>query len=172
MQEIDMPFLISTRAGFDDIVARVAPAGAELRLYPGIASTEEIARLRDAGARVHVLEEAQLPFAEEASTGTTWVERGSAPVRAPPTLAEEQAHQSLHRRLARHAGVFASAALPRLRQREAGGHFMLVPYIGFGNASKLWVKGRVLDEGIYREQSRQDSAWSNLLALYHRLEYG
>ena len=169
-----MPFLISTRAGFDDIVTRLAPAGAELRLYPGIASTEEIAGLRDAGAHVHVLAEAQLPYAEEASPGITWVERGCAPapVGAPPTLDKGQVHQSLHRRLARSAGVFASAALRRLRQREAGGHLMLMPYIGFGNASKLWVKGRVLDEGVFREQSRQDSAWSNLLALYHRLEYG
>lgn len=47
---------------------------------------------------------------------------------------------------------------------------MLLPYLGFGNAGKLWVKGRVLDERSFREQSAQDSRWSNFVALYQRLE--
>jgi phosphatidate phosphatase APP1 len=47
---------------------------------------------------------------------------------------------------------------------------MVMPYLGFGNAGKLWVKGRVLDERGFREQSPQDSRWSNLVALYQRLE--
>ena len=50
-----MPFLILTRAGFDDLIARVDPAGAVFHLNPGLIPADEIARLRDAGADVNVL---------------------------------------------------------------------------------------------------------------------
>ncbi|MBQ5948643.1 hypothetical protein, partial [Massilia sp. ST3] len=55
MASDDMPFLILTRAGFDDIVARIEQPGAVLLLNPGIASDTELARLREAGATVHLL---------------------------------------------------------------------------------------------------------------------
>jgi phosphatidate phosphatase APP1 len=167
-----MPFLILTRAGFDDIVARIDPAGAVFHLNPGVLSDTEIARLRDAGTAVHMLPSAADPQELEhalRSAGrdgeTVWIEHpisASAPaVRRPPAP---------HRRLSETARRFASAALRRLRDPGAGRHLMLLPYFGFGNAGKIWVKGRVLDEHSFREQTGQDSRLSNLVALYQRLE--
>ncbi|MES2759984.1 MAG: phosphatase domain-containing protein [Pseudomonadota bacterium] len=163
-----MPFLILTRAGFDDLVARIDPAGAVLHVNPGVVPAAEIAHLRDAGADVNVLASAVDPRDPEpalqalrADGATVWVERiGQA---ASPGSA-------LRRRLASTAGQFASGALQRLRNARVGRQLMVVPYFGFGNPEKIWVKGRVLDERSFREQSGQDSGWSNLLELYRRLE--
>lgn len=172
-----MPFLILTRAGFDDIVARVAAAGAVFHLNPGVASGAEIARLRAAGTTVHVL--AQLAQPEHAAAveqalraantngDTFWVERGPVEQAA---LVRQRGNPALGSRLANSAGSLASAALRRLRKPGAGRGLMLLPYHGFGNTGQLWVKGRVLDERIFREPALDDSRWRNLLALYRRLE--
>jgi phosphatidate phosphatase APP1 len=175
-----MPFLILTRAGFDDIVSRVDPAGAVFHLVQGVASGDEIARLRDAGFVVHVFASvADAQFPQELEQGeTVWIERTvSDPTPAVPAIGRERAnaadthaHQALHRRLAKTAGVFASAALRRLGNPGAGRQLMLLPYLGFGNAGKIWVKGRVLDEHSFREQTSDDSRWNNLVAFYQRLE--
>ncbi|MET0857137.1 MAG: phosphatase domain-containing protein [Telluria sp.] len=166
-----MTFLILTRAGFDDIVARVDPAGAVFHVNPGLVPAAEIARLRDAGADVNVLAstvdprdagDVELALRSAPLQGATvWVER-------PPE--GERPGAALRRRLAKTAGQFASGALQRLRSPGAGRQLMVVPYFGFGNAGKLWVKGRVLDERSFREQTGDDSGWSNLLQLYRRLE--
>ena len=188
-----MAFLILTRAGFDDIVPRVTLADAVFHLNPGIATEEEIARLRDAGADLQVMAVAADPASSEAmdnalsSAGATvWIERAapqaSAATPEPPlpqaepesrqqtTPAEEREHEALHRRLARSAGALAGAALRGLRNAGDGQQLMAVPYLGFGNAKQLWIKGRVLDEQAFRDQTGDDSRWSNLLALYQRLE--
>jgi len=181
-----MPFLILTRQGFDDIVSRVAPAGAVFHVNPGIASADEIARLRAAGADINVLAspadprgahavEHALPWPDHEGE-PVWVERIIAERRpAAPAIASESTSQgrlyrALHHRLTKSAGVLASGALRRLRNPEAGRRLMIAPYFGLGNASRIWVKGRVLAEHIFKEQTGQDSRWSNLLALYHRLE--
>ena len=157
-----MPFLISTRAGFDDLVARVNPAGATFQLHAGVASDAEIARLREAGAAADVLAPAANPLEVTGRDGeTVWVERVVKPRSPPPELP---------RRLAKTASLFANAALRRLRDPAARRQLMILPYLGFGNAGKLRVKGRVLDEHNFREQSGADSRWSNLMALYQRLE--
>lgn len=180
-----MPFLISTRAGFDDIVSRVDPAGAVFILHAGVASEAELSRLKDAGAAVQVLapaggdrsdpsNEASLARADGAPV---WVERGSPG--APPAVAAGRAGhgtiaaaaaRALHGRLAETARAYAAGALRRLRQSSEGRRLMLLPYLGFGNVGKLWIKGRVLDERGFREQSARDSRWSNLVAFYQRLE--
>ena len=180
-----MPFLILTRAGLDDIVARVDPAGAVIHLPAGIATDEELALLRNAGSTVHVLEsnvdaQALEDAVRNANTGSDalWVERpltaeepaGEEIEREDPPPHHERSEDGLRRRLAKGAGAIASAALRRMRDSEGGRKLMLVPYLGFGNAGKIWVKGRVLDEHSFREQSGQDSRWSNLVALYRRLE--
>jgi phosphatidate phosphatase APP1 len=167
-----MPFLILTRAGYDDLVARVDPAGAVFHLNPGVASATDIARLRAAGSTVHVLasvaEDVEQALRDTGAAGeTVWVERGLPALAAP---AQESGQPPLYQRLTRTAGVFAHAALRRLRVPGAGRGLMLLPYHGFGNADKLWVKGRVLDEHIFREPTLEDSRWSNLMALYQRLE--
>ncbi|MGZ8355562.1 MAG: App1 family protein [Telluria sp.] len=175
-----MPFVILTRAGFDDIVSRIDPAGAVFHLSPGVASDEEIAGLRAGGTTVHVMppEAGAPPLPADVHDEPVWIERtvpqvkaaAPAPHRERASEAEGIAHQALHRRLARTAGVFASTALRQLRKPGAGRGLMAVPYLGFGNAGKIWVRGRVLDEHSFREQTVDDSRWSNLLALYQRLE--
>ncbi|HEY0490048.1 MAG TPA: phosphatase domain-containing protein [Telluria sp.] len=181
-----MPFLVLTRVGLDDIAATVAPAGAVFYLNPGVASDDEVARMRSAGATLHILPYTVNPEAENevddavrsipVQDEPVWLERGIAMAapepapRPPASAAEDRDHEALHHRLAKTAGVFASAALRRLRGAGEGRHLLAVPYLGFGNAGKLWVKGRVLDEQAFREQALDDSRWSNLVALYQRLE--
>jgi phosphatidate phosphatase APP1 len=190
-QGIAMPFLILTRTGFDDLVSRVDLAGAVLHVNPGIASADEIAGLRGAGATVNVLASLADPRGADAVEHAlalpdhegepVWVERVIAehrpatPVIAPQSADPQSASQGrlyrvLHHRLTKSAGVFASGALRRLRNPEAGRRLMVAPYFGLGNASRIWVKGRVLAEHIFKEQTGEDSRWSNLVALYHRLE--
>ena len=181
-----MPFLILTRSGFDDALSSVGATGAAFHLNSGVASEDEITQLRAAGAVVHVLpstidpaNSADVERALEAAARDgepVWLERGNAapPPAAPaasperPSKADAEEHEALHHRLAKTAGAVARAALRSLS--PGGRQPMTVPYIGFGNAGKLWVKGRVLDESIFREQTGDDSRWSNLVALYQRLE--
>ncbi len=183
-----MPFLILTRAGLDAIVDRVTPAGAVFHINPGVASEDDIARLRAAGTMIHVLpwpanpqapDEVELALETVAGEGeTVWVERSapaeqlaqSATAAEPASVAEEHEPEGLHHRFAKSAGGFARAALRKLRAHRGNRQLMAVPYLGFGNAGKVWVKGRVLDESIFPEQSGEDSRWSNLWALYQRLE--
>jgi phosphatidate phosphatase APP1 len=181
-QGIDMPFLILSRAGFDDLRSRIDAAGAVLHLNPGIATDTEIDGLRAAGATIHllapaadphILQEVEQALRTAGGEGeTVWIEHAmpAAPaIEAAPAIdADDQ--ETLPRRLAKSAGRFASAALRRLRTAGAGRQLMAVPYLGFGNAGKLWVKGRVLDESGFRAQTGADSRWSNLFALYQRLE--
>lgn len=175
----DMPFLILTRAGFDDLVARIEQTGAVLLLNPGIASDAELARLREAGTTVHLLASPIDPAApaklDAVLAGPAWIEHGStAPgPAAPPAVPEqvpEERSRALHHRLAGVVGSFAGHAFRRLGRLGQGGQLMLLPYFGFGNAGKLWIKGRVLDEVDFREQGQSDSSWHNLVALYRRLE--
>jgi phosphatidate phosphatase APP1 len=57
----------------------------------------------------------------------------------------------------------------RLRQRLGGvGPVMILPYRGFGNASEVYLKGRVLiDRGIVAAGDN-DTVWQNLLSTYKR----
>ena len=175
-------FLILTRAGLADMSARVNPAGAAFYLNPELASEPELAQLEAAGAQLHVLPQAlpvdmagqfeQALLAAGLPAGRLWIEHPApAPAsNAPaPSLADEEP-PTLPERLARGAGQLAAGALRRLREVGSERPLLVLPYLGFGNANKLWIKGRVLDEASFREQTGQDSSWSNLVALYHRLE--
>lgn len=183
-----MPFLVLTRPGFDDIAARVDLGRAALYLNPGLLTESEIARLRETGTAVHVMATPVDPLKPQqvqqallltrSSGGSVWVERG-APRAATAAKSAERllpASPALHpatplgRRLARSAGVLAQAALRRLRAPEHGRRLLAVPYLGFGNTHRIWLKGRLLDEAAFREQSGTDSGWQNLVALYRRLE--
>ena len=178
----DTAFLILTRSGFADISARIRPAGAAFYLNPDLASGPEIAQLQAAGAQVHVLPQAlpsimagqfeQVLSAAGLPAGRLWIEHPERVPAAEAPAASFAAAQapSLHERLARGAGHIASGALRRLRNAGGERPLLVLPYLGFGNANKLWIKGRVLDEASFREQTGQDSSWSNLVALYHRLE--
>ncbi|MFC5478496.1 App1 family protein [Massilia suwonensis] len=176
-------FLILTREGFEDVIQR-AGSGATLFLNPDVATPGEIARVLETGAAVQVLP-AALPPALSGEFERTlqglglsarqlWIEHPADVATAPPLAAEPvQEQPSFHERFASAAGQFATRAartLHRLRQAGSDRPLLVLPYLGFGNANKLWIKGRVLDEASFREQTGQDSGWSNLVALYRRLE--
>ena len=179
-------FLILTRAGLADIGTRIQPAGAALYLNPDLASEAELAQLRAAGAEVSVLPQAlpvelsgqfeQALLAAGLPPGRLWIERPEqVPLHAAAAPAPAEAEADIDRptlpeRLARGAGQLAAGALRRLRRAGGERPLMVLPYLGFGNANKLWIKGRVLDDASFREQTGQDSSWSNLVALYRRLE--
>jgi phosphatidate phosphatase APP1 len=179
----DTAYLILTPAGLADVLERSAP-GAALFLNPGVASPAQRAQLEAAGAQVQVLP-AALPaglsgeFARALQAlgldaNRLWIEHPPARS-APPSAAAtprviEEDEPALHERFASAAGELATRALRRLRQGRGDRPLLVLPYLGFGNANKLWIKGRVLDEASFREQTGQDSSWSNLVALYHRLE--
>ncbi|THC45471.1 App1 family protein [Massilia sp. Mn16-1_5] len=184
---LESAFLILTRDGFADLAARELPGRAALFLNPGVATADEIAQLAASGASVQVLP-AALPAALSGEFERTlqglglpaqrlWIEHPvaaaipAAPAAEPPQPVPHV--PALHERLAGVAGQFATRAtraLHRLRQAGSDRPLLVLPYLGFGNANKLWIKGRVLDEASFREQTGQDSSWSNLVALYHRLE--
>jgi len=180
-----MRFLVLTRAGFDDIAQRVDLGKASLLLNPGLLDEDEIARLRETGAAVQVMAtvvdpgnprelQQALGLARE-DGGSVWVEHEAPPASAPTTQLQAAttpltSTTPLSRRLARTAGQLASGAIRRLRAPERGRALMAVPYLGFGNAQRIWLKGRLLDEIAFREQSVADSGWANLVALYQRLE--
>ncbi|WP_020652146.1 App1 family protein [Massilia niastensis] len=177
------PFLILTRAGFEDLLPRVDRAGAVFYLNPGVASDAELASLRDEGAALQVLATPVDPATPDdmddvlAASGhpSVWIER-VRPAGLPAVPARANAARpapaapGLRQRLARGAGALAGLALNRLRTPGSGRQLMVLPYLGFGNPHKLWVRGRVLDEASFREQGSQDSGWMNLVALYRRLE--
>ncbi|SFD10158.1 App1 family protein [Massilia yuzhufengensis] len=173
-----MPFLVLTRAGFDDLAQRVDLGRATLFLNPGLLQAEDIARLRESGTAVHVMattvdplkpqEVQQALLLVRKESGSAWVERGVATAQRASGAVTPAT--SLRQRLARSAGAFATQALRQLRAPEQGRRLMAVPYLGFGNASRIWVKGRLLDENSFRDQALDDSGWQNLVALYRRLE--
>ena len=45
----------------------------------------------------------------------------------------------------------------------------VVPYRGFGNAQEIYLRGRVLEDRNIPEASDKDSVWSNLVAMYKRV---
>jgi len=79
------------------------------------------------------------------------------PATAPPRL---------QRYFALAAGRLKRAARLGLAERQV----MLLPYLGYGNAQRLWLRGRVLAERAFAEQHPADSSWRNAAALYRRLE--
>ncbi|UVW26869.1 App1 family protein [Massilia sp. H6] len=175
-----MPYLVLTRTGFDDLAQRVDLGRATLFLNPGLLAEDDIALLRESGTAVHVMatpvdprkpgEVQQALLLTRGEGGSAWVERG-LPLAAGPRAPDVSAPAgTLRRRLARSAGSLASLAWRRLRTPGVGRMLMAVPYLGFGNGRRVWIKGRLLDEVAFREQSGADSGWANLIALYRRLE--
>jgi phosphatidate phosphatase APP1 len=181
-----MPFLVLTRAGFDDIAARVDLRKASLYLNPGLLSEQDIARLRETGTAVHVMatrvdpdkpqEVQQALLLTRSGQGSVWVERGAVRSTAGATDRLRTAPPAgnpatpLRTRLAHSAGALAAEALRRLRAPGHRRSLLALPYLGFGNGRRVWLKGRLLDEAAFRQQDSGDSGWQNLVALYRRLE--
>lgn len=174
-----MAFLILTARGLQALLADAPAQGARVYLNPRVASDTGLAALHAAGLAVQMLQHAVDPHDDdqvaaalreaEQGGGTVWLERGVADV--APTAQPLVAAQSFHRRLGSAVGAIAGGAW-RFVGRQLGGkqHLMIVPYLGFGNATMVSVRGRVLDELGFQPHSLQDSAWRNVAALYQRLE--
>ncbi|MDQ2821878.1 MAG: DUF2183 domain-containing protein [Pseudomonadota bacterium] len=174
-----MTFLILTDSGLQSLLSAAPGTGTRVYLNPALATTTALEQLYAAGLAVQMLQRAVDPHDDDAVAaalheaeqggGTVWLERGGAEVLAPavPAVPTAPAAQSVQRRF----GAIAGDAL-RFAGRKLGGkpHLMIVPYLGFGNATMVSVRGRVLDEMGFRKHSVQDSAWQNVAALYQRLE--
>lgn len=180
-QEPRLAFLILTAAGLQAFLELGVGAPGAVALDPALATDATLAQLRAAGVAVQVLAHPVDPHDDEEVAGavreagqggaTVWLERGLAPLlgeaTAPVAVPTPMSTRSLRRRL----GSTAGAAWRFLGRRLGGAeHLMIVPYLGFGNAAMVSVRGRVLDETGFRVHSLQDSAWRNVAALYQRLE--
>jgi phosphatidate phosphatase APP1 len=166
-----LAFLILTATGLQAFLELGPGATGPVAINPAVATDAILAQLRDAGVPVHVLQHPVDPHDDdevaaavreaEQGGGTVWLERGPAPV----------VSGSPARALRRRLGSTAGAAWRFLgRQLGSSGHLMIVPYLGFGNAGMVSIRGRVLDEPGFRVHTLQDSAWRNVAALYQRLE--
>lgn len=58
----------------------------------------------------------------------------------------------------------------RYRDKKFNKGILITPYIGFGNAKKIFVRGRVMEDKGYREPKADDSIWRNLRNSYQRFE--
>jgi phosphatidate phosphatase APP1 len=186
-----MPFLILTRAGFEDLRQKFELPDTLLYLNPGLLSPEEISSLQDAGAEVHVFPskiDPQAAYEVQAAVrsigkhaaGPVWVEHASpvmsevdrdVPMQEQDIAQADRVHEARHHKLAKKAGKLAWRALRYAKKRALSDKPMLIiPYLGYGNAQRLAVRGRVLlDEG-FNPSSPDDSGWRNLIEMYKRLE--
>jgi phosphatidate phosphatase APP1 len=186
-----MPFLILTRAGFEDLKPRAEFSGTSLYVNPALLSPEEVSGLQRAGATVHILPSAVDPHAEdevqaalgfiaEKDNGPVWIEHASpvtqepdaaTPLQASSDVEADRAHKALHHRLLKKtAGLTRQALRHAKRQVFTDKPLLIIPYLGYGNAHRLALRGRViLDEG-FKPQNPDDSPWRNLVELYKRLE--
>lgn len=174
-----MAFLILTARGMQALLADAPSEGARIYLNPPVASDTALAALHAAGVAVQMLQQPVDPLDDEQVAaalreaeqggGLVWLERGAAdPAPAAAPLAGAPAIQRRH---GSSVGAIAGSAWRAVGRRLAGKpHLMIVPYLGFGNATMVSVRGRVLDERGFRTHSLQDSAWRNVAALYQRLE--
>ncbi len=58
----------------------------------------------------------------------------------------------------------------QLRERMGGyDEIIILPYYGFGNSHKVYLKGRVLENRNIKSAESEDSIWENLVASYKRM---
>ncbi len=179
-----MPFLILTRAGFEDLKPLAGFHGASLYVNPTLLSPQEISQLQDAGAEVCILPATVDPhsdrgvqqairFAEEHGGNPVWAEHASrpAPSGQQHNGGTSLAHKMLHHKVAKNATGLAGAVLRHARKRAFSKKpLLIIPYLGYGNRYRLAVRGRVLADEGFRPQTPDDSGWRNLVELYKRLE--
>lgn len=181
-----MPFLVLTRGGFEDFQRRSALERATVYINPGIASAEEIESLKKNGTHLHVLAHAADPHVEHhikeailsiSAHGTEpiWLEASAALKKGAPSpslpqpMPEENSAEG--KRLHEQLLEGASFALARLRKiRASGKRLLVIPYLGYGNAHRISLRGRVLEDEGPDAQTPESSRWENLIGLYKRLE--
>ncbi|MDB5961724.1 MAG: hypothetical protein JWP59_3018, partial [Massilia sp.] len=112
------------------------------------------------------------------AAATLWIEAPPAPRpgdTAPASDTSPVNHKSLvnrtpQRRFSTTFGMLAGAARHAATYGLTRRPLMLLPYLGYGSAGALTVRGRVLQERAFSPQQAGDSGWRNLAALYRRLE--
>ena len=170
-----MRFLILSRRGYDELKAAGFGTGA-MWLNPGVLSEEEIAQLRRSGLTLEVLaqridpdsaaqrEAAALRFA---GAVPLWVEH-SAPTEAASAL--QRRRQKVQENTQDKAARMAQQAVRRLRRYTAGdGTAIIVPYMSYGTAGCLLLRGRVLKDESFVAPDQAHSGLRNLVELYKRL---
>ncbi|MDB5758258.1 MAG: hypothetical protein JWM30_1547 [Burkholderia sp.] len=170
-----MPFLILTRQGLADLQA-AGPIRDALWLNPGLLSDSEMAQLRSVGITLNVLPQSIDPASAAqrdavanslAGSATLWVEHAAADAAASSfrhTLQKAQ-HIAQDR-----AGKLARVAARRIRRYAAGdGVAIIVPYMSYGSADCLTLRGRVLKDEDFQAPDASDSGLRNLVELYKRL---
>jgi phosphatidate phosphatase APP1 len=170
-----MPFLIFTRQGLANLQA-AGPIRDALWLNPGLLSDSEMAQLRSAGITLNVLPQPIDPASAAkrdavanslAGSATLWVEHAAADAAASTfrhTLQKAQ-HIAQDR-----AGKLARVVARRIRRYAAGdGPAIIVPYMSYGSADCLTLRGRVLKDEGYAPPDASHSGLRNLVELYKRL---
>lgn len=170
-----MPFLILSRQGLADLQA-AGPVRDALWLNPGLFSDAEIAQLQGEGVTVNLLPQqidpasaAQRETALRSLAGksTLWVEH----------VADDSARTTFRHTLQRaqdiaqdHAEKVARAAARRIRRHAASDDAaIIVPYMSYGAADCLTLRGRVLKDEGFRQPDPSHSGLRNLVELYKRL---
>lgn len=181
-----MTFLILSRQGYDDLMAQGAAPEA-IWVNPDVLSDQEIEQLRRRGVELAVLPERVDPHAAAereaaalrlADDAPLWVEYAVPAVStgAAGALAEAASDVPASRLpRALQQAQESAARLARLASRRfkrlaaADGAAIVIPYIGYGTAGRLLLRGRVLkDEGFVAPEPGH-SGWRNLTELYKRL---
>lgn len=170
-----MPFLILSRQGLADLQT-AGPIRDTLWLNPGLLSDTEMAQLRSVGVTLNVLPQRIDPASAAqrdavanslAGSATLWVEHAAADAAASTfrrTLQKAQ-HIAQDR-----AGKLARVAARRIRRYATGdGVAIIVPYMSYGSADCLTLRGRVLKDEGFQPPDSSHSGLRNLVELYKRL---
>jgi phosphatidate phosphatase APP1 len=178
-----MTYLILSRQGYDDLMSQGATPDA-IWVNPDVLSDDEIGQLRRRGVELAVLPERVDPHSPAereaaalrlADDAPLWIEYAQ-PADTAGAL-DEVAPGMPASRLPRalQQAQESAARLARLASRRfrrfaaADGAAIVIPYIGYGTAGRLLLRGRVLkDEGFVTPEPGH-SGWRNLTELYKRL---
>jgi phosphatidate phosphatase APP1 len=175
-----MLFLILSRRGYEDLKA-AGHSAAALWLNPGVLSDQEIAQLRSVGIRLEVLPERIDPHSAaqrdallriaQAEGAPLWVEYAPSAGAAAPEAAGQAAAGQVSLQLAQEkVAKLAQRAARRLKRlAAANGAAIIVPYMSYGTAGQLTVRGRVLKDEGFVAPDQEHSGWRNLVELYKRL---
>lgn len=180
-----MAFLILSRAAVEDVKTRPLVRGEKLYFNAELLTQEEVVYFQNAAVELHILPDlidpqdatalqAAIRRIQEQSGAPVWV--GHAPFGQTADLSEpdekptaEPAIQKkrLHDRLAGNAG----RAFRYLKHRVFTERPLLViPYFGYGNATRLTFRGRVLLDEEFGMPTPDAGGWSNFIEFYKRLE--
>lgn len=170
-----MSYLILSRQGLADLQA-AGPIRDALWINPGLLSDSELAQLRSEGVTVDVLPRPVDPASATqrdaavrglAGNGTLWVEHAARHATLPtfsaaPHRAQDIAWQEAEKRV--------RAAARRQRPYAPGdGTAIIVPYMSYGTAGRLTLRGRVLKDEGFRPPDPAHSRLRNLVELVKRL---